>query len=100
MYKRQNVPYAVLETVNGKVTSMKEKPSYTYFANAGIYLIKKRLLKEIPKDQFYNATDLIDKLINERRLVITYLILGYWLDIGKHEDYIKANQDFSHIKFK
>lgn len=95
-----NVPYAVLETVNGKVTSMKEKPSYTYFSNAGIYLIKKRLLKEIPKGQFYNATDLIDKLINERRLVITYLILGYWLDIGKHEDYIKANQDFRHIKFK
>jgi len=95
-----NVPYAVLETVDGKVTSIKEKPSYAYFSNAGIYLIKKRLRNEIPEGQFYNATDLIDKLTNERRLVITYPILGYWLDIGRHEDYTKANQDFRHIKFE
>jgi dTDP-glucose pyrophosphorylase len=94
-----NIPYAVLETENGLVKSFKEKPTYTYFSNAGIYLIKKELIDEIPKNEFYNATDLINKLINTNRIVLTYPILGYWLDIGRHEDYKKANEDFKHVHF-
>lgn len=94
-----NIPYAVLETENGLVKSFKEKPTYTFFSNAGIYLIKKDLIKEIPNNEFYNATDLINKLINSNRLVLTYPILGYWLDIGRHDDYKKANEDFKHIHF-
>ncbi len=94
-----NIPYAVLETENGIVKSFKEKPTYTYFSNAGIYLIKKELLNEIPDNEFFNATDLINKLINTNRVVLTYPILGYWLDIGRHEDYKKANEDFKHINF-
>jgi dTDP-glucose pyrophosphorylase/CBS domain-containing protein len=94
-----NIPYAVLETKNGYVKSFKEKPTYTYFSNAGIYLIKKDLINEIPDNEFYNATDLINKLINSNRIVLTYPILGYWLDIGRHEDYKKANEDFKHINF-
>lgn len=94
-----NIPYAVLETENGYVKSFKEKPTYTYFSNAGIYLIKKELVSEIPDNEFYNATDLINKLINTNRVVLTYPILGYWLDIGRHEDYKKANEDFKHLNF-
>lgn len=94
-----NIPYAVLETENGLVKSFKEKPTYTYFSNAGIYLIKKELVNEIPNNEFYNATDLINKLITTNRVVLTYPILGYWLDIGRHEDYKKANEDFKHINF-
>jgi len=94
-----NIPYAVLETENGLVKSFKEKPTYTYYSNAGIYLIKKELVNEIPNNEFYNATDLINKLINTNRVVLTYPILGYWLDIGRHEDYKKANEDFKHINF-
>jgi NDP-sugar pyrophosphorylase family protein len=94
-----NIPYAVLETENGFVKSFKEKPNYTYFSNAGIYLIKKELIDEIPGNEFYNATDLINKLISSNRVVLTYPILGYWLDIGRHEDYKKANEDFKHINF-
>jgi dTDP-glucose pyrophosphorylase len=94
-----NVPYAVLETENGVVKSFKEKPTYTYFSNAGIYLIKKELVNEIPDNEFYNATDLINKLISSNRVVLTYPILGYWLDIGRHEDYKKANEDYPHLNF-
>ena len=94
-----NIPYAVLETDCGFVKSFKEKPTYNYFSNAGIYLIKKELVNEIPNNEFYDATDLINKLINSNRIVLTYPILGYWLDIGRHEDYKKANEDFKHINF-
>lgn len=93
------VPYAVLETNNGFVQSFKEKPTYTYFSNAGIYLIKKEHLEQIPKNEFYNATDLISDLIRKKKKVISYEILGYWLDIGRHEDYLKAQDDFRHIIF-
>jgi NDP-sugar pyrophosphorylase family protein len=94
-----NIPYAVLDVENGNVKSFKEKPTYTYFSNAGIYLIKKDLIKEIPDNEIYNATDLISKLITQKKTVITYSILGYWLDVGKHEDYSKAQEDIKHIVF-
>jgi NDP-sugar pyrophosphorylase family protein len=94
-----NVPYAVLETEDGHVKSFSEKPTYTYFSNAGIYLIKGSIIDEIPENEFYNATDLINMLIKTNRVVITYPILGYWLDIGKHDDYLKAQVDFKHITF-
>jgi dTDP-glucose pyrophosphorylase len=94
-----NIPYAVLEVENGQVISFKEKPTYNYFSNAGIYLIKKSLINEIPEKEFYNATDLINKLLQLKRTVTTYPILGYWLDVGKHEDYSKAQEDIKHIVF-
>jgi dTDP-glucose pyrophosphorylase len=94
-----NIPYAVLDVENGQVKSFKEKPTYNYFSNAGIYLIKKSLINEIPDNEFYNATDLINKLLELKRTITTYPILGYWLDVGKHEDYSKAQEDIKHIVF-
>ncbi len=93
-----NVPYAVLETTNGHVVSFREKPTYTYHSNAGIYLIKRETLKYIP-DGFFNATDLMEQLIENGKRVISYPMTGYWLDVGKHEDYAKANEDIKYIKF-
>lgn len=94
------VPYAVLETQNGVVKAFKEKPTYTYFSNAGIYLIKRKYIDElVPHGLFYNATDLISALIGKGKKVIPFPILGYWLDIGRHEDYLKAQEDFKHINF-
>lgn len=95
-----DIPYAVLEKdVNGQVKSFKEKPTYTYYSNGGIYLLKKSVLELIPKDQFFNATDLIEKLISLNKIVRTYSFQGYWLDIGKHDDYEKAKEDFNNINF-
>jgi dTDP-glucose pyrophosphorylase/mRNA-degrading endonuclease RelE of RelBE toxin-antitoxin system len=94
-----NVPYAVLETNDRKIINFKEKPSYTYYSNGGIYLMKKSILKYLPIDTFYNATDLMEKLIVESKKIISYPLMGYWLDIGKHEDFEKAQRDINQIKF-
>ncbi len=96
---RVNVPYAVLETINGQVESFKEKPTYTYYSNGGIYLMKKSILEYLPKFTFFNATDLLEKLIKEGKKVVSYPLSGYWLDIGKHEDFEKAQRDIKQIKF-
>lgn len=92
------IPYAVLETSNSHVLSFKEKPTYTYYSNAGIYLIKRDVLKLIP-DGFFNATDFMEMLLNKGHVVNSYPVRGYWLDIGNPEDYAKAQTDINHINF-
>lgn len=94
-----DIPYAVLEVDNSNaVKSLKEKPRYTYYSNAGIYILKKELLKMIPQDTFFDITDLMDKILEMNLKLVTYPINGYWLDIGKHEDFKKAQEDIKHIK--
>jgi dTDP-glucose pyrophosphorylase len=94
-----DLPYAVLETMGGQIHSFKEKPTYTYYSNAGIYLIKRKLIDLIPIEQHFNATDFMQELLERKHKLIYYPILGYWLDIGRPEDFAKANEDINHIKF-
>ena len=95
-----SIPYAVMETEkNFKVTGFKEKPTLSYLSNAGIYLMKRKCIDVIPQGECFNATDLIDKLIENGMNVMAYPFSGYWLDIGKHEDYKKAQVDIKAIKF-
>jgi len=94
-----DVPYAVLEVNDfNAVRSLREKPRYTYYSNAGIYIINKRLLEMIPKGEYFDITDLMDKIIEMDNKIMAYPINGYWLDIGKHDDFEKAQQDIKHIK--
>jgi dTDP-glucose pyrophosphorylase len=92
------IPYAVLELDGHRITTLAEKPTYTYFSNGGIYLVRKELLQAVPKDQFYDATDLIEQAINDGHTVVNYPIRSYWLDIGRPEDYQKAQEDINHIQ--
>jgi len=92
-----SVPYAILKTNEDLIESFQEKPTYTYYANAGIYLIKKSLLNKIPINKSFNATDFIEVLINSNHKVIKYPIVGYWVDIGRHEDYAKVQEFAKHL---
>lgn len=94
-----NIPYAVLETNGNIISSFSEKPNYTYYSNGGIYLLKFALKDTFEKGKFFNATDLMDQIILAKNsALIHYPLLGYWLDIGKHNDLIKAQEDIKHIK--
>ncbi len=94
-----NIPYAVLETEGGRVLNFKEKPTYTYYSNGGVYLVKRALLDQLPKDDFFNATDLIEILIKQGKKVYSYPLAGYWLDIGNPSDFERAQNDITKIKF-
>lgn len=96
---RVEVPYGVVETKDSIITGLKEKPTYTYYSNAGIYIFKKEMLSFIPKGQFFNATDLIQQLLDAKKKVMNHPITGYWLDIGKHDDYAQAQRDVEHLSF-
>lgn len=93
-----NVPYGIFELNGNEIFGVKEKPTYNYYANAGIYLIKKKLLELIPQETFYNATDFMELLISNGNKVTRFPLLGYWIDIGKPEDFKRAQEFAKHIK--
>jgi len=92
-----DIPYAIMELNDNNITSFKEKPKNTYYANAGIYLLKKESLDYIPKKSFFNATDLMNAIIACKGKIIHRPITGYWIDIGKHDDYNKAREIIRHL---
>lgn len=92
------VPYGVFNLEGREIKGVTEKPTISYYANAGIYLIKRKLLDLIPDDIFFNATDFMDKLIEQGYKVIRYPISGYWLDIGQHDELARAREMVKHLK--
>ena len=92
-----SIPYGILDLDGRNIQGLLEKPKYTYYANAGIYLIKRRALDEIPEDFFFNATDLVEKLIAEGKKVIRYPLNGTWIDIGNPQEYQKAQDLIKHL---
>lgn len=92
-----SVPYGIFKLNGREIEGVLEKPTYNYYANAGIYLIKKELLKLIPDNTFFNATDFIELLVQDNRKVVRFPISGYWIDIGKHDELIRAQELAKHI---
>lgn len=93
-----NVPYGIFELEGRRtVKGIKEKPSFYYYANAGIYLIKRKLVDLIPDEIFFNATDMIALLISIKKKVIRFPLSGYWIDIGRPEDFNKVQDLAKHL---
>lgn len=90
--KHYNIPYGICEIKNGgTLISIKEKPEYDFLVNTGMYVINPKILKYIPKDSFFNATDLIEKLIKDRRKIGVYPVSeNSWIDTGEWVEYKKA----------
>lgn len=93
-----SVPYAILATDGSRVTSLEEKPSYSYYANAGIYIISNELLRALPRDVRTDATDLIDMALAEGRKVTYFPVNGTWIDIGSPADYAHAKELMRHVE--
>lgn len=90
-----SVPYAILETESGRCTSLREKPTYNYLANAGVYIVKRSLLAELSGEERVDATDFIDTLLaRPGSKVVTFPIEGTWIDIGSPSDYQAACERF------
>ncbi len=92
-----NIPYGIFELDGRNIRGVKEKPTHNYYANGGIYLIKKSVLDLVPDNEQFDATDLINIAIEKKLNVIRFPLTGYWIDIGKHEDYNKAQELVKHI---
>jgi dTDP-glucose pyrophosphorylase len=87
------VPYGVVSIENENICSIKEKPTHSFFVNAGIYLLEPECIDLIPDDEFYDMTSLFEELISEQNKIVSFPLQEYWLDIGNHSDFSKAQKD-------
>jgi dTDP-glucose pyrophosphorylase len=95
-----NVPYGVVETDGVRVARLREKPTYTSFVNAGVYLLEPEAFDRIPAPsdegaEPFNMTDLIGRLVDDGRTVASFPIHEYWMDIGQPQDYDRVQQDIA-----
>lgn len=92
------VPYGIFRIEDKReIKGLVEKPTYDYYANAGIYLIKKSALDYIPDDTMFHSTDLIEALIAAGKKVIRFPLNGTWIDIGNPQEYKRANDLVRHM---
>lgn len=93
-----SIPLGILDLEGRNIKGLIEKPKYNYYANGGIYLIKKEALQYIPEDVMFHSTDLIEALIAAGKTVIRYPLNGTWIDIGQHADLAKAQDLVKHLR--
>lgn len=93
-----SVPYAILAVENNCVKSIEEKPTYSYYANAGIYIFSNKILNKVAPHGRTDATDLVEQAINEGCKVGYYPITGTWIDIGSPTDFRQAQDLMRHHK--
>lgn len=93
-----SIPFGICDLDGRDVKGIVEKPTYNYYANAGIYMLRREVINMIPENEFYNATDLIDALVKNGHKVIRYPLKGTWIDIGTLSEYQKAKDLAKHMK--
>lgn len=91
-----SVPYAILATEGRRVVSLEEKPTYSYYANGGIYIFSNRLLNTIPPSTPTDAPDLIERAIARGGKVVFFPLDGTWIDIGSPADFRHAEELMRH----
>jgi dTDP-glucose pyrophosphorylase/CBS domain-containing protein len=94
------VPFGVVDCENIHVTRLQEKPSLSFFVSAGAYLLEPGVRDYIPAGQRLDMPDLIQKLIDVGKVVVSFPIIEYWLDVGRHEDYQQAQADIQSGRIK
>ena len=94
------VPYGIVECEDHTICRLREKPSLSFFVNAGIYLLEPLVHRYIPNRQHLDMTDLIERLIKKGRRVISFPVVEYWLDIGEPADYERAKDDVKKGRIK
>lgn len=94
----EQISYGVLDVIDGKILSIKEKPINTYFISAGIYVLEPEVLGLLTLNTHCDITTLFEKLINKNESINAYEIDDYWIDIGRKDDYFSAVDSHEYFK--
>ena len=89
------VPFGVIHHDEDRIVSIEEKPTLEYSINAGIYCLANDATRMIPKGEYYDITTLFSDILQQNKSCSILKISGFWLDIGSHDDYARANAHFS-----
>ena len=97
--RRGQMEYGVIETDEaGRIRSFTEKPAYEFVVSCGVYVFNREILEHIPENQAYGFDQLMLSLLEKKVSINTYSFDGYWLDIGRIEDYEQARLDLARLK--
>jgi NDP-sugar pyrophosphorylase family protein len=99
-YQRDvNIDFGVLEKdENRKITGFTEKPTFHFDVSMGVYVFSKKILEYVPKGEPFGFDQLMYALIAEKEAVFSYPHTGYWLDIGRPDDYARSIEEFERYK--
>lgn len=92
-----DVPFGVVESDGPWVRSLSEKPQMNLLVNAGIYLLEPSVLRVVPRGTHFNMTEVISRLLEDDRPVVSFPILEYWIDIGRGDDYRSATESAERV---
>lgn len=87
------VPFGVIEGTGHEITNIVEKPTYRYFVNAGIYVISNHIIESLPNNEHLDMPTLFEQKQKVGCKTLKFPIHEYWLDVGRHDDFNKAQSD-------
>lgn len=88
------VPYGVVNVEGKDILSIEEKPVHKFFVSGGVYVLDSKALEFVPDDEFYDMPTLFETVIAQKLKSVSFPIHEYWLDIGRMEEFEKANDEF------
>ena len=83
---------------DGQITQYKEKPSLDYLVSMGVYVFSPTVREYIPRSQKFDFPELVQRLLENKQRVLSYESQAYWMDIGRPDDYQRANEDFPEMQ--
>ncbi len=96
--RSEKIDFGVMElSSDGRITGFSEKPVYRFSVSMGIYVFSRQVLDLVPEKTTFGFDDLMHTLLKRGEKVCAYPYDGYWLDIGRPDDYEKAQQDVARI---
>jgi dTDP-glucose pyrophosphorylase len=93
-----SIPYGVFEMSDAAICGIQEKPDVQYLVNAGIYVVSADLCQTLPRGEYCDMPELVSKALKANQKVGAYLLHEYWIDIGRPEEFKRANEEF-HLHF-
>jgi NDP-sugar pyrophosphorylase family protein len=97
--RTESVPFGVIEAgANGQISQYKEKPSLDYLVSMGIYVFSPAVREFIPRTQKFDFPELVNRLLAHGQKVQSFETDAYWMDIGRPDDYQRANEEFAEME--
>ncbi len=93
--RHEKIELGVLEAEGKMVVSYREKPEFDFRVSTGVYVFSKRVLKYVPRGTYFDFPSLVNKLLKNRQKVMSFDVSGFWLDIGRPDDYQRAIEKFN-----
>lgn len=91
------VPYGVVNVDGINIKSIEEKPVHNFYVSGGVYILSDEVLQYIPQNEYFDMPTLFEKIIADGRKSISFPIREYWLDIGRMEEFEKANNEYHEV---